>query len=533
VSLSYAVGKVSGSIAVTSVSFGGFNVDNQAFLHVTDTSTFTANIQSQGYYGLIGLGPNSGSAITKKISKDPRGDTMLAHIFEAHNTTDNYITFLLSRKGDPSETTFQGQLTISEVVPGYENITSMPKIDVDKVNRLLKADQHWQIMTDKDNGIIGPDGQPLKVDSIVPGCPDGQLVAVIDSGFTFSQVPRDISDQIYGRVNGAYYDSEQEFWMIPCHQMLNITFNFGGKSYPVHPLDTVDDNFNQVDSTGQKVCIGSFQPITSAFSMLGHYDMILGMSFLRNAYTLLNFGNWIDVSSGTQDHPFIQLASITDVNQAHADFVNVRLGGKDTTGDAQYQLLPADQMQHSPVSEEEKKKKYQEMVLSRWPYIFVGCLVFVLLITGYCVWRCCCRKGRKHGNSKLAGLFKRNGQNSDGNRALEETEAGFDKASYENSKYHPLSDSNNLSMQNLNRSNTNYSQQSFHPPPPSYSKNNLYSQDYHDGSTYSLQGNTAGGFQQSPYVMNPHAMESASSVHMQRQLHDPSGGYSGHEYASR
>jgi hypothetical protein len=43
-------------------------------------------------------------------------------------------------------------------------------------------DQHWQIFTDKDDGIIGPDGQPLKVDSIVPGCPDGQLVAVIDSG---------------------------------------------------------------------------------------------------------------------------------------------------------------------------------------------------------------------------------------------------------------------------------------------------------------------------------------------------------------
>jgi hypothetical protein len=45
--------------------------------------------------------------------------------------------------------------------------------------------------------------------------------------------------------------------MIPCKQLLNVTFNFGGKSYPVHPLDTVDDNFNQVDSTGQKVCIGS------------------------------------------------------------------------------------------------------------------------------------------------------------------------------------------------------------------------------------------------------------------------------------
>jgi hypothetical protein len=32
-----------------------------------------------------------------------------------------------------------GQLTISEVIPGLENITSMPKLDVDTVNRLLQA----------------------------------------------------------------------------------------------------------------------------------------------------------------------------------------------------------------------------------------------------------------------------------------------------------------------------------------------------------------------------------------------------------
>jgi len=150
-------------------------------------------------------------------------------------------------------------------------------------------DQHWQILTDKDNGIIGPDGQPLKVDSIVPGCPDGQLVAVIDSGwvvrehmqfsignhhrFTFSQVPRDISDQIYGRVQGAYYDTKQEFWMIPCQQSLNLTFSFGGQSYFVHPLDTVDNNFNQVDSVGQPICLG-------AVSALQPVDLIPELTWL-------------------------------------------------------------------------------------------------------------------------------------------------------------------------------------------------------------------------------------------------------------
>jgi len=45
--------------------------------------------------------------------------------------------------------------------------------------------------------------------------------------------------------------------MIPCQQSLNLTFNFGGQSYFVHPLDTVDNNFNQVDSMGQPICLGA------------------------------------------------------------------------------------------------------------------------------------------------------------------------------------------------------------------------------------------------------------------------------------
>lgn len=121
---------------------------------------------------------------------------------------------------------------------------------------------------------------------------------------------------------------------------------------------------------------------------------------MRNAYTLLDFGDWI-VKSNDRSNPYIQLASVTNVEQAYNDFVQVRLGGLDTTSDAKWSLLPVDQMQHSPVSDEEKKKKYQEMVLSRWPYILTGCLVFVLLLIGLCIWRCCCRKGGSKKKSKV------------------------------------------------------------------------------------------------------------------------------------
>jgi hypothetical protein len=49
----------------------------------------------------------------------------------------------------------------------------------------MTVDQHWQALTDKDKGIIGPDGQVIQVSSIVPKAPKGQLVTVFDSGFTF------------------------------------------------------------------------------------------------------------------------------------------------------------------------------------------------------------------------------------------------------------------------------------------------------------------------------------------------------------
>jgi hypothetical protein len=39
---------------------------------------------------------------------------------------------------DPGQN-MTGQFTVSEIVPGFENITSMPKLDVETVNKLLKS----------------------------------------------------------------------------------------------------------------------------------------------------------------------------------------------------------------------------------------------------------------------------------------------------------------------------------------------------------------------------------------------------------
>ncbi|RDX50356.1 aspartic peptidase A1 [Lentinus brumalis] len=392
VSLSYAVGKAAGDVYTAPLQFANYTVQDQAFLLVQDTSSFSVDIKSQGYEGLIGLGPNTGSVIRDEVD-DASGGSVLDRIFSQNTTSANFLTILLDRDGDPASPP-TGQLTISEYLPQYTNISGMPKLPVTKVHRLTNEDQHWQVLTDV-NGVIGPDGQPIQIESIVPSAPDGQLVAVFDSGFTLPQVPRAMADAIYGRVQGAEYNSVSEVWTIPCDQYLNISFKFGGIEYPIHPLDVSSSDFNMVDSTGNTVCVGTFQPITSAFSLLGEYDIILGMAFMRNAYTLLDYGNFMENVANDLGDPFVQLLPVTDVAAARQDFVKVRLNGADTTNDSSHALLPADQMRHSPISEAEKKKQYEEMVLSRWPYIFVGCLAFVLLVAGLIIWRCCVHRRKK------------------------------------------------------------------------------------------------------------------------------------------
>jgi hypothetical protein len=134
-------------------------------------------------------------------------------------------------------------------------------------------------------------------------------------------------------------------------------------------------------------------------------DMHSGMSFMRNAYTLFDFGDFVsDVKSDTGP-PFVQMLSLTDAAAAHADFVKVRLNGVDSSGDAAHALLPAAQAQHSPQTDAEKKAHLEGKVLRQWPYILLGGLALLALIAGLIIWKCCCRGRRARKLHAQAGAM--------------------------------------------------------------------------------------------------------------------------------
>lgn len=166
---------------------------------------------------------------------------------------------------------------------------------------------------------------------------------------------------------------------------------------------------------------------------------------VRNVYTLIDLGKFVDGSGEDNAEGFIQMLPITDVNAAHTDFVNVRLSGKDTTSDAQWALLPASEGQKSPESEKEKKQHLEEKVLSHWPEIFVGSFLVFCGIVGFIVWRCCCR--RRCAERKKAKALARQGLGSDAGAGGSKPISGFGKrmsvsmqmnALRANSTYQPL-----------------------------------------------------------------------------------------------
>ena len=128
---------------------------------------------------------------------------------------------------------------------------------------------------------------------------------------------------------------------------------------------------------------------------------------VRNTYTLLDAGNQISDSVDQVD-PYVQLASIIDPIAAQQDFVKIRLNGNTSAlSDPIYALLPANESQHSPIPPGEKTKELEEKVLSRLPYILLGAVVLLALITGCCIWQYCCRgKNRKCCRRKAKNLPK-------------------------------------------------------------------------------------------------------------------------------
>ena len=174
------------------VEFAKFSIDSQFYGGSNSPSylVFVVSVHLLAVYapqgnaavganGLIGLGPNFGSVV-RVLGNTTAADPPLYRIFNSNDSVSPLIAILLQHSDDPDEP-YPGDLAIGEVLPDYQDILNQPQLPA-------VFGEHWQTLLDV-NGIIGPNGQPIEIQTQVTNATTQNATIVFDTGFTMSQVP--------------------------------------------------------------------------------------------------------------------------------------------------------------------------------------------------------------------------------------------------------------------------------------------------------------------------------------------------------
>ncbi|KAJ7253669.1 aspartic peptidase domain-containing protein [Mycena haematopus] len=320
---------VFGDIGVGVFQLGSaYSIPFQAFLYVSDASSDEQPDFDDGIFGLWGLGFNTpgssevNDAVQLAYGQSANwGQSALANIFEQNPTGDDYIGISLSRNGDTGGTA-DASLTIAEYDSDYQAVANSPKIPQNPVNSGA-----WTVTLDG----LSVGGKKINWPSTMQQAPAGKNIVHLDTGTTNVMIPAEQVAAIYSSIPGAVlspdsnipltkFSTTYDVWVVPCNATVNLVATFGGQDFPIHPLDVTD--MQVVTSPdglrNYTMCLGTFTDVGSIVE--GASDGLFGDSFMRNSYTVFNFGT----GGNTKGNPFVQMLPQTDATKAAADAIAVR-----------------------------------------------------------------------------------------------------------------------------------------------------------------------------------------------------------------
>lgn len=124
-----------------------------------------------------------------------------------------------------------------------------------------------------------------------------------------------------------------------------------------------------------------------------HLRMNAYQLLVRNAYMLINFGDFVQGRTDKVADPYIQLLPLTEATEAHEDFVSLRLSGVDTTGGQTLLNNVTPSGPDDPIFENPSKNK-SFLDKNKW-YLIGGGIGLGVLILGMVIAMVCCRRRRK------------------------------------------------------------------------------------------------------------------------------------------
>ncbi|THG99797.1 hypothetical protein EW026_g2607 [Hermanssonia centrifuga] len=315
----YGAGVASGLIQFAQLELDGFIIPSQAFINADSAEDF--GFFDEGAVGIMGLAFNDAGlspindGIRAAFGQDNTlGQAAISNIIAQNPSISNSFDILLDRTSDLDDDS-TGIFIIGSHLQGFEDITSQPKLFRQTTGR-------WSVPCD---GMTVNGGLFEFNQSSVAGVDSGRIATLLDSGFSLPPLPPPAVDFLYGSIPGAVFaQTSYPQWIVPCTGATNLTFTFGGKDFPVHPLDLtiVDTTTITVNGTSQNVtiCYNAYQYLDLDPNSFNGFDAILGDSFLRNVYASFDYGD----TDSTGVNSFVQLISTTNQGEALTDFAATR-----------------------------------------------------------------------------------------------------------------------------------------------------------------------------------------------------------------
>jgi hypothetical protein len=312
----------SGPVGIDAASIAGVTIAQQAFVSVNDTSN---KIVQHGAAGILGLGFPSGSVVQanlagRKLTSDDSissistNGPLLSRLAMSGELEDPMFAVTLQRS--TVDISGQGQLSIGKLPNGVDN-SSLTWVPV----RLYKPEEgglkpptfapnevypfRWEVDID---GVF-LDGQRL-ADSTIPsqGVSSTTTSALIDTGNSLLRGPSDVVQNILTKVSPSFSPSSGNAAVIACNVPHTLSFQIGGKMFPIDPRDFISPSTVAGDTTN---CIADNVVATDSPSVGSLFSWNLGDPFFKSNVVAFHFGN---LTHPSVDPPRIGLLSTVPNN---------------------------------------------------------------------------------------------------------------------------------------------------------------------------------------------------------------------------
>ncbi|KAL1950468.1 hypothetical protein VTO73DRAFT_5592 [Trametes versicolor] len=294
-----------GPVGRDTVTLAGLTLEGQSLAAINDTDNSAI---SNGGAGILGLGFPAQSfvqaaVISAEIPNTVGTDTFVEQTAKSGPLVPRLILadeiddplFAITLQRDTIDVSGEGQITIGQLPDGVDNssITWVPVRLYDSADGGLDAPSfapnevyplRWEVEIDA----VYLDGKKLADSTQQPnGISKPSVSALIDTGNSLIRGPSDVVNNILSTVSPAYAADSTASPLLPCDEGHNLTFQIGGKLFPVDPRDFVAQN-KQGDAAN---CVASNVVSTDAPSVGALFSWNLGDPFLKSNMVVFYYGN--------------------------------------------------------------------------------------------------------------------------------------------------------------------------------------------------------------------------------------------------